>query len=74
MSNFSQSIYPFSAIVGQSAMKRALVLATIHPGLGGVLVRGTKGPWRGGNGLASGSDSAHDPKSRGTRQPPRGRD
>ena len=35
--------YPFSAIVGQAAMKRALVLAAIHPGLGGVLIRGSKG-------------------------------
>ncbi len=37
------AVYPFSAIVGQEAMKRALVLAAIHPGLGGVLVRGSKG-------------------------------
>ena len=35
--------YPFSAIVGQPLMKRALVLAAIHPGLGGVLIRGSKG-------------------------------
>ncbi len=35
--------YPFSAIVGQPLMKRALILAAIHPGIGGVLVRGSKG-------------------------------
>jgi magnesium chelatase subunit D len=39
----SDVTFPFSAIVGQGAMKRALVLAAIHPGLGGVLIRGTKG-------------------------------
>jgi magnesium chelatase subunit D len=37
------SIYPFSALVGQPLMKRALMLAAIHPGLGGVLIRGSKG-------------------------------
>lgn len=39
----SEVIYPFSAIVGQESMKRALILAAIHPGLGGVLIRGSKG-------------------------------
>jgi magnesium chelatase subunit D len=39
----SARVFPFSAIVGQTAMKRALTLAAIHPGLGGVLIRGTKG-------------------------------
>ena len=35
--------FPFSAIVGQDAMKRALLLNTINPKIGGVLIRGKKG-------------------------------
>src|SRR5262249_41965703 len=35
--------FPFSAIVGQQTLKRALLLGVIQPTLGGVLVRGTKG-------------------------------
>jgi magnesium chelatase subunit D len=38
-----QPPFPFSAIVGQEALKRALILGVIQPNLGGVLVRGTKG-------------------------------
>src|SRR5579864_8584142 len=37
------AIYPFSALVAKAPMKRALILAAIHPGLGGVLIRGSKG-------------------------------
>ncbi len=35
--------FPFSAIVGQTAMKQALVLTAIDPGIGGVLVFGDRG-------------------------------
>ncbi|MBF9032577.1 magnesium chelatase ATPase subunit I [Rhodobacterales bacterium HKCCE3408] len=35
--------YPFTAIVGQEAMKRAMVLTAIDPGIGGVLVFGDRG-------------------------------
>lgn len=35
--------YPFSAIVGQTRMKRALILNAINPQIGGVLIRGERG-------------------------------
>jgi magnesium chelatase subunit I len=35
--------FPFSAIVGQDAMRRAMVLTAIDPGIGGVLVFGDRG-------------------------------
>jgi Mg-chelatase subunit ChlI len=38
-----KSYYPFSAIVGQDSLKRALLLNVINPGIGGVLIRGEKG-------------------------------
>jgi len=38
-----QITYPFSAIVGQERMKKALLLNAINPQLGGVLIRGEKG-------------------------------
>ncbi len=37
------SIFPFTAIVGQERMKRALILNAIHPQIGGVLIRGERG-------------------------------
>ncbi|MBU5428259.1 ATP-binding protein [Tissierella pigra] len=36
-------IYPFTAIVGQEDMKKALILNIINPKLNGVLIRGEKG-------------------------------
>ncbi len=35
--------YPFSAIVGQDEMKRALLLAAVDPAIGGILVFGDRG-------------------------------
>ncbi len=35
--------YPFTAIVGQEAMKTALILHAVDPSIGGVLIRGHKG-------------------------------
>ena len=37
------SPFPFSAIVGQEAMKAALLLNAVDPSIGGVLIRGQKG-------------------------------
>lgn len=39
----TRPIYPFTAIVGQERLKRALLLNAINPRIGGVLVRGEKG-------------------------------
>src|SRR5512135_2981156 len=36
-------VFPFTAIVGQDRMKRALVLNAINPLIGGVLIRGERG-------------------------------
>ncbi|MDA0962941.1 MAG: ATP-binding protein, partial [Proteobacteria bacterium] len=35
--------FPFSAIVGQAAMKQAMILTAIDPSIGGVLVFGDRG-------------------------------
>lgn len=43
MSGKKRPVYPFSAIVGQESMKEALILNTINPLIGGVLIRGEKG-------------------------------
>lgn len=39
----TNTIYPFTAIVGQENMKKALIYNVINPSLGGVLIRGEKG-------------------------------
>jgi Mg-chelatase subunit ChlI len=38
-----QAIFPFTAIVGQETMKKALILNAISPRIGGVLIRGERG-------------------------------
>ena len=38
------AVYPFTAIVGQDDMKMSLILNVINPALGGVLIKGEKGP------------------------------
>ena len=37
------TIYPFAAIVGQEELKLSLILNTVNPMIGGVLIRGEKG-------------------------------
>ncbi len=38
-----KSVFPFTAIVGQQRMKRALILNAVNPQIGGVLIRGERG-------------------------------
>src|SRR2546428_12836406 len=38
-----ESTLPFTAIVGQEQMKRALMLNAVDPAIGGVLIRGERG-------------------------------
>src|SRR3954453_4904528 len=39
----ARPIFPFTALIGQERMKRALLLNAVNPRLGGVLIRGEKG-------------------------------
>lgn len=39
----SRAVFPFTAIVGQEKMKRALILNAVSPQIGGVLIRGERG-------------------------------
>ena len=40
---YSRVVYPFTALVGQSEMKLALLLSVIDPNIGGVIVMGHRG-------------------------------
>ncbi|PXF61201.1 MAG: magnesium chelatase [Candidatus Methanogaster sp.] len=43
MHHIRRQVLPFTAIVGQERMKKALILNAINPKIGGVLIRGEKG-------------------------------
>ena len=43
MSDINTALFPFTRIVGQEKMKKALLLNVIDPSIGGVLIKGEKG-------------------------------
>jgi magnesium chelatase subunit I len=43
LSAVPESAFPFTALVGHEALQRALLLAAIDPGMGGVLISGPRG-------------------------------
>lgn len=38
-----KDVFPFTAIVGQEKLKKALILNVINPSIGGVLIKGDRG-------------------------------
>lgn len=41
--NGHRSVFPFTALVGQAVLQRALLLTAVDPGIGGVLISGPRG-------------------------------
>ena len=53
------AIYPFTAVVGQERMRRALILNAVDTRIGGVLIRGDRGTAKS---TADRADWAEDPE------------
>ena len=53
-------VYPFSAIVGQDALKQALMIAAVDPAIGGVMVFGDRVHGRPGPGWSAAIDPQGD--------------